>query len=252
MSVEVRRVPLNFDAALGKVWNGYMLPEELRLLPCPACRRGYTAAREWVDALAFLLLMLPDETPAAAVRKRARGRSAAMHPFVASLMERPSERPDDGIEELTAGLAGRPPRDGDHDDLDVMKASRAIVAAAGLDPDVWGVCNRCGGRAQIEAYPGQRDQAGAWEPTPPPSGEGWQLWNTAGDPAPVTPVFANADELVDHLVRHDGYREAAARQVVADGGSVGSLWMIGGRKLHAARDADQLAALKRPAPERDG
>ncbi|TMR14075.1 hypothetical protein ETD86_29455 [Nonomuraea turkmeniaca] len=249
MSTEVRRVPLDFDAPLGAVWRGYVMPDELQLPPCPACRHGFTSAREWLEALAYLLLMLPNETPAAAARKRAHGRSAAMHPFLASLMERPGQRPSDDIEGLTAGLAGRPPRHGDHDDHDVWNATRAIVSAAGLDPDVWGICGRCGGNARIEAYPGQREQADAWQPTPPPPGEGWQLWNTAGDPVPATPVFAKADELVDHLVRHDGYREAAARQIVASGGSAGSLWMIGGQMLHADRDADRIAELRRPESE---
>jgi hypothetical protein len=32
----------------------------------------------------------------------------------------------------------------------------------------------------------------------PPKGEGWQLWQTVSD-GPVTPVFATAEALIDHM-----------------------------------------------------
>ncbi|MBG0818344.1 hypothetical protein [Planomonospora sp. ID82291] len=245
MSVEVRRVPLDFDAPLGQVWQGYVAPAELRMPLCPACRYGHTAAREWLETFTHLLLMLADETTAAVRRKRARGQATTMHPYFQHLLDQPPTRPGDDIEELTVGLAGRPPRDGMHDGLDRWNATKAIITAAGLDPQTWGVCARCSGEGRIEACPGQAAQLAAWQPVPPPEGPGWQLWSTSGDPTPTTPVFATADGLVDHLVREQGYREAAARQVIADGGSIGSLWLVGGQPYHAARDADQTAVMRK-------
>lgn len=56
-------------------------------------------------------------------------------------------------------------------------------------------CATCGGSATLEAYPGQRTEAEAWQPTEPASGDGWQLWSTAGDRYPMSPVFAVAEEL---------------------------------------------------------
>ena len=51
MGREIKRVPLDFDAPIGEVWSGYLMPEELSLPDCPDCGgRGYSArARELFD-----------------------------------------------------------------------------------------------------------------------------------------------------------------------------------------------------------
>lgn len=56
-------------------------------------------------------------------------------------------------------------------------------------------CARCEGYATLEAHPGQRAEAEAWEPTGPPEGEGWQLWETVSEGSPMSPVFATAEDL---------------------------------------------------------
>lgn len=38
-----------------------------------------------------------------------------------------------------------------------------------------------------------------WEHTEPPTGEGWQVWETVSEGSPVSPVFATAEELARHL-----------------------------------------------------
>lgn len=70
-----------------------------------------------------------------------------------------------------------------------------LIQAAGLDPDVWGICTTCQGHGSIEKYPGQREESEAWEPTDPPTGDGWQLWGTTSEGEPMTPVFATAEAL---------------------------------------------------------
>lgn len=61
------------------------------------------------------------------------------------------------------------------------------------------LCSTCGGTASMESYPGQAAEAEAWEPTDPPEGEGWQLWEGVSEGSPVTPVFATAEELARYL-----------------------------------------------------
>ncbi len=39
-----------------------------------------------------------------------------------------------------------------------------------------------------------------WQPTPPPTGEGFQMWQTVSEGSPISPVFATARELADYLV----------------------------------------------------
>lgn len=78
-----------------------------------------------------------------------------------------------------------------HDDLNAS----AVIRARCKQDDMPYECATCGGEATIEAYPGQRAEAEAWEPTEPPTGEGWQLWTTVNEGAPISPVFATAEEL---------------------------------------------------------
>lgn len=59
------------------------------------------------------------------------------------------------------------------------------------------VCPACEGHGSVEKYPGQRDEAEAWEPAEPPSGDGWQLWETTSEGSPKSPVFASAEGLAD-------------------------------------------------------
>lgn len=66
------------------------------------------------------------------------------------------------------------------------------------------ICATCDGHGCVEAYPGQRAAAEAWEPTEPPTGEGWQAWSTVTEGNPCSPVFATPDELVDWACGPDG------------------------------------------------
>lgn len=220
MSREVRRVPLDFDWPLDQVWAGYLMPDRLHAAPCPACDRGYTPAREWLEALTQLLLMLPDETPEN--HNPGDMRRGRLHPYLEQLENRPHARPTSEIAELTGGLAGRAPRAPfGHDASDQWAATNAIITAAGCDPEKWGRCTTCHGHAVLESYPGQRVEAEAWEPTDPPEGEGWQVWETVSEGSPVSPVCATADELADWMSHPDrGGRwvpKPVAAKFIADG-----------------------------------
>lgn len=64
------------------------------------------------------------------------------------------------------------------------------------------VCATCEGHGSREAYEGQRAEAEAWERTEPPTGEGYQLWETVSEGSPITPVFATAEELARWMTTH--------------------------------------------------
>jgi hypothetical protein len=78
-----------------------------------------------------------------------------------------------------------------HDVINAGIVIRARCEREGVDV----LCPTCQGEASIEAYPGQRAEADAWEPTDPPKGEGWQLWETISEGSPISPVFSTADQL---------------------------------------------------------
>lgn len=217
MGREIKRVALDFDTPIGTVWQGFLMPERLHEAPCPAvdvdCFNGFTASRAWVHSVAYLLLMLDDDR-----RDQERGRP--MHPYFHSLEIHPHysrewyeqhglftrtlPRPGADIVAFGTGLAGREGGWLGHDGCDQWTAEKSVIRAAGLDPDTWGICQKCGGRASVEAYSGQREEAEAWEPQEPPVGDGWQLWETVSEGSPVGPVFATAEELARWLGTDEG------------------------------------------------
>lgn len=111
--------------------------------------------------------------------------------------------------QLTTGLAGRKMSFFGHDGIDRWTATKKVQEAASL-PEDWGVCRTCGGDA---IDPAVKEAYKAWEPVNPPSGEGWQIWETVSEGSPITPVFATAEELADWCVEHQPQPAPAARNV---------------------------------------
>lgn len=76
---------------------------------------------------------------------------------------------------------------------------------------------------------------------------GWCLYETVSEGSPVTPVFATAQDLVEHLVQHgearsgEPYRREAAERLVSVGSSFGSFVLFGSQVFDGARDADLIA-----------
>ena len=180
MGREVKRVPLDFNHTLGEPWPGYLSPAPR---PCPAgdrCINGSTPDRAWLNNWVHILLVAAGNPT---------------HPWVMEvpLVER---HPTGLLADVTGALAGRrPDRPFGHDAIDRWKAIKAIIAAAGL-PEDWGLCPSCQGLAY---HPDDEGVQEAWERTEPPTGEGWQVWETVSEGSPVTPVFDSAEALARHL-----------------------------------------------------
>lgn len=78
-----------------------------------------------------------------------------------------------------------------HDSINASVVVRARCEREGIEV----LCPTCNGHSSLERYEGQRAEAEAWEPTEPPKGEGWQLWETVLEGSPISPVCATADDL---------------------------------------------------------
>lgn len=78
---------------------------------------------------------------------------------------------------------------------------------------------------------------------------GWCLYEIVSEGSPVTPVFATADELIEHLVTvgqdwdQVPMRRASAEAIVRSGGTCGSLVVTSGQVLQSDMDADVIAGL---------
>jgi len=190
-----KRVPMDFDAPLGKVWGGYLTPERLREERCPDCENGLTPDGELIQGVAYMIVGLADD-----VLDQERGRE--MHPYLRPIQDvsyvhgsaRPTARFAEFVKGLNPddrgpGLWGRDP----------YGMARRLIELAGLD-EKWDWCPTCEGNATVEKYPGQRAEADAWEPIEPPTGEGWQMWETTSDGSPLSPVFATPEELAEWCV----------------------------------------------------
>ena len=185
MGREVRRVPMDFDWPLNKTWEGFLCPHYEKCKPCDG--RGSTTAADRLNDIVGLLMISGDDS------RPNRGKA---HPYFQFMPHTPGMVPSPDMGELTDGLAGR---DGDrifgHDALDRWSAIKKIRQAAGV-PDGWGVCEVCAGEGmppEIAAL------AEAWEPTDPPTGDGWQMWETTSEGSPISPVFAAPEELARWL-----------------------------------------------------
>ncbi len=207
MSREVKRVALDFDHPLKDVWPGYCPPS---LPNCPDCDgSGSTPAAQWVDAISGLLGQLGEDVP----RQSVQGERGTMHPYLGRVMNRPTTRwnpekpldqhpdtlrPSADILDFLTGLTGMPAEEftgflanPGH------RIAASLIKHAGL-PEKWGWCVACDGSG-LGGTPEQVKASKEWVETPPPAGDGWQLWETTSEGSPITPVFATAEELAQHI-----------------------------------------------------
>jgi hypothetical protein len=175
MGRTLKRVPLDFSWPTGELWKGYINPHYRK---CPDCENGSTKSGEALSHLVHLILIAGGDSL-----------TGKVHPW---LEEAGVSDVGTTMHELTAGLAGRSAagRLG-HDACDRWSAVEKIVVAAGLTKD-WGCCLTCKGEAIDPAMQADYD---AWEDYEPPTGEGFQLWETTTEGSPASPVFSTLDEL---------------------------------------------------------
>lgn len=64
------------------------------------------------------------------------------------------------------------------------------------------ICVRCGGTGTIWPSPEIERQCEEWKRTEPPTGDGYQLWQTCSEGSPISPVFTSLDELCAWAAGH--------------------------------------------------
>lgn len=190
MGRELKRVPLDFKWPIGEVWRGFVNPHYAKRRECVACGgSGSTTAGQRLGDLVSLLMLSGDD----ALR-------GECHPYLCAtpLYSTSGKTCGADMAELTAGLAGRPPSFLGHDACDKWTAKKKIIAAAGL-PKEWGECQECGGEGEIWQPPEAKQAADDWEPIEPPTGDGYQIWETVSEGSPISPVFATPENLARHM-----------------------------------------------------
>lgn len=192
MGRELKRVALNFQWPLGKVWSGFQNPHyEGHCTKCPDCNgTGSTPASQRLQDLVSLIMLSGSDA--------LEGRC---HPYfvrMEGLYRSDGVVPSKDMAELTAGLAGRAPSFMGHDCRDKWSATRKIIEAAGLKKS-WGECKRCKGNGSVWDSPASKRRADRWREKQPPKGPGYQIWETVSEGSPISPVFATPEELADWM-----------------------------------------------------
>lgn len=250
----IKRVPMDFDAPLNKVWKGYINPH---WKPCPenqkTCFNGGTSGEKWLEAVVRLLCVASEDARDGGQR-RIHGKIWP-HPYlrecsVAPTYECPRDiakqgqaefmrwhrdhggivPPSRDLHDLVVKLCGRESSFLGHDAIDNYVVVKKIHEAAGVD-ESWGSCPICKGEC---VDPAVKEAYEAWKEEEPPKGPGWQLWETCSEGSPISPVFETAEALADWASEN--------ATVFADIKTTRAKWleMIRGEESDGAMDAGSL------------
>lgn len=94
---------------------------------------------------------------------------------------------------------------------DLYVVAKEYLRRAGLPLE----CETCSGVGGLELWPGQAAAAEAWESVEPPTGDGWQLWETVSEGSPISPPFATPEELAEWM-SSDAYTWGTSRPMQYD------------------------------------
>lgn len=237
MGRELKRIALDWTWPVGKVWEGYVCNVGR---PCPAhgedCWGGQTAAAWWVSALGRFIDLLGEDAADPTRRgiwphpyiqdfPQAPGEGGRMHPLTPQLADFVAAFRGCRAEDMRGGLLASRAQS--------KPAWRTLYRIARL-PKGWGVCAVCNGH---DIHPDDLAALEAWEPTEPPAGEGWQLWETVSEGSPITPVYPTAEALIEHMTRPSrdghawdcGYSRETAEAFVRGAGWAPSAIVTGGQ-----------------------
>ena len=190
MGREMRRVPMDFDWPRSEVWKGYFNPLHDEVKDCPSCaypsgglglnkktaqlsRNFYDHSSEsgkgWRDKIT------QEEVDYLLSEDRLRT-------FVDGKWQNLPITADEVNTEQKNFMGG-------HDAINRMYLIEFRAKKLGI----WGPCDICEGHGSI--YPEGYDHDYEW--VEPPTGEGFQMWETTSEGSPASPVFASIDELAE-------------------------------------------------------
>lgn len=82
-----------------------------------------------------------------------------------------------------------------HDSINQWVCVKAECARLGVPVD----CAECSGEGEHWPSPEAKKAYDDWEPTLPPAGDGYQIWETVSEGSPISPVFSTPEELARHM-----------------------------------------------------
>jgi hypothetical protein len=198
---------LDFDWPLKKRWHGYVNPHYRK---CSECDAGYSAEYRALERIVHLLLIAGEDSQRRPADFVPSGRCVNIPTYTGSPHNRLYPHPylieagvaDPGRElwKVTNALADRGPGVLGYDCIATWNACEKVLIAAGMTDEEarkrWGRCEHCGGDA---VDPEVKAEYEAWERFHPPTGDGWQMWETTSEGSPISPVFKTPERLARWL-----------------------------------------------------
>lgn len=99
-----------------------------------------------------------------------------------------------------------------HDFINQLVCIKAVCERRGVAYS----CASCEGEGEHWPNAEAKEAYEEWECTDPPTGDGYQIWETVSEGSPISPVFATPDELARHM---------AGTRWGADGGTPYETWL---------------------------
>lgn len=225
MGREVKRVALDFSWPLEKVWQGYQNPFLKYNKQCPFCSgSGLNEATEsladtWYDSdnptrdRAWYNKITQDEVQALIDSSR-------LIDFTHNWTQENGWQKKDPeyvptAEEVNAWTAigfG-------HDAINRHICVKARATRLG----VYGMCSYCKGDGSVWLSVDYEKKADEWKPCDPPSGDGFQIWETVSEGSPISPVFGTPEECASYMVSHQ-------KNIPSDKGTTYQDWLAFIRK----------------------
>lgn len=230
MGREVKRVPLDFDWPMKKVWGGFLRPDEnepVKCIPCDGTGQNPETKRlseDWYDSAGFQTRWWYDyETgidgePAKGPPWKIFGQTRAWQydltqeevdhliakgrlsdlvstwDPVAREWKRDPSKPWP-----TAAQVNRQMQFGfGHDSINHWTMVEFRAKRLGI----WGNCSCCDGEGYTYRDDAHRAAYDGWEETPVPEGPGYQMWENTSEGSPMSPVFDTPTKLAAWLVRN--------------------------------------------------
>ncbi len=267
----LKRVEANFNWPLGKVWEGFLMPEELHSKTCPYCQgTGYNEETNKISESFYDSKncgvtwhydygFAPDGSPASKAPWRIIGKttqwcSDITQDEVQVLVDKnrlydfthtwsPESgwvRREDGYIPTAQEVNYWNEHNMGHDGIN----RHYLIEARAKRLGVYGLCECCNGSGVIFKSEKHKEENEAWEAKELPIGDWWQVWENVSEGSPITPAFATKEELVDYLVNYgeqgsgEVWRREAAEKFVGVGHAF-SMVVKNNEVLDGSKDCDK-------------
>jgi hypothetical protein len=224
MGRELKRVPINFEWEIGKLWCGYINPHEVH--ECKECNgSGYSKEYqklhdEWYsfdnadykpnpfrkdyryNAAAWSNNLTKDDVKA--LLKADRLWDFTRVPINDEQKEIVKQKIADGGNSWLPFNNGYVPTPKEvnewnlkglgHDSSNAWYCVKARLKREGKPYE----CSKCKGTGENWQHPKAKSLYKNWKSYDPPTGDGFQLWTTTTEGSPMTPVFSSLEELCDY------------------------------------------------------